>query len=342
MKEKSLVLVTGGAGYIGSHTVLALLCAGKEVLVLDNLSNSSPDSIQRVEKIVGRAPLFVEGDVRNHEQLDELFQKYTIESVVHFAGLKSVSESVCDPISYYEHNLSATITLCRSMAAANVKSLIFSSSATVYGKSASPPISEIQSADFPTNPYGRSKRMIEQVLLDLFASDKEWCIGVLRYFNPVGAHKSGLIGEDPLGIPSNLLPYISQVAIGKIPELLIYGDDYDTCDGTGVRDYIHVMDLAEGHLSALAALGLHKGFNVWNLGTGKGYSVLEVVRAFETTNRCSVPYRIVGRRPGDIAVSYADPSKAERELGWRAKFGLSTMLRDAWRWQTMNPSGYRF
>ncbi|MDP3517047.1 MAG: UDP-glucose 4-epimerase GalE [Pseudohongiella sp.] len=341
MIERKVVLITGGAGYIGSHTTLVLLRAGYKVLVLDNLSNSSYLSLKRVSKMTGTAPSFVHGDVRDRRLLDNLFRLNKVDSVIHFAGLKAVGESVNDPLSYYSNNTAGTVTLCQAMAAAGVCSLIFSSSATVYGNGATVPINEEQMADYPTNPYGRSKRMIEQILFDLARSNDKWSIGVLRYFNPVGAHESGLIGEDPLGVPNNLLPYLAQVALGKMPELPIFGDDYETHDGTGVRDYIHVMDLAEGHLSALTALETRSGVNIWNLGTGKGYSVLEVVQAFEAANGCNVPYRIVGRRPGDIAVCYADPSKAARELGWHAKLDLTTMMRDTWRWQTLNPNGYR-
>lgn len=338
------VLVTGGAGYIGSHTTLALLQAGVEVLVLDNLCNASAESLRRVAQLAGRAPVFVEGDIRDRALLDKLLEQHTVQAVLHFAGLKAVGESVSQPLRYYDNNVGGTVTLCQAMAAAGVFTLVFSSSATVYGDPVTVPITEDQLAGATTNPYGRSKYMVEQVLRDLAASDPGWRVALLRYFNPVGAHESGQIGEDPHGIPNNLLPYITQVAVGKLPELAVFGNDYPTVDGTGVRDYIHVVDLAEGHLAALAALNaphIRPGTYTWNLGTGHGYSVLQMVQAFEAASSRPVPYRLALRRPGDIATCYADPTKAATELGWTAKRDLNTMMRDAWRWQSQNPDGYR-
>lgn len=335
------ILVTGGSGYIGSHTTLALLEAGYEVVVLDNLCNSSAESLRRVERICGKAPIFVQGDIRDRALLDEIFANYRIEAVLHFAGLKAVGESVREPLSYYENNVAGSVSLCQSMAAAGVFRLVFSSSATVYGEPAQMPISEDCPTGIPTNPYGRSKLMIEDVLRDLAVADSRWSIALLRYFNPVGAHESGLIGEDPNGIPNNLLPYVAQVAIGKLKELSVFGNDYPTADGTGVRDYIHVVDLADGHLKALQRISSQPGLNVWNLGTGKGYSVLEMVQAFEQVSGRPVPYRIVARRSGDIAECWANPHKAERELGWKAERGLQMMMEDAWRWQSLNPQGYK-
>jgi len=334
------ILVTGGAGYIGSHTTLALLESGFEVVVLDNLCNSSPSSLRQLEAICGKRPLFVEGDIRDHDLLDGLFHQHRISAVLHFAGLKAVGESVQKPLDYYEHNVAGSLALCQAMARAEVFRLVFSSSATVYGEPAQMPIREDFPTGTPTNPYGRSKLIVEQILHDLAASDPRWSIALLRYFNPVGAHESGLIGEDPNGVPNNLLPYISQVAIGKLRELLVFGDDYPTRDGTGVRDYIHVVDLARGHLKALDVIARRHGVHVWNLGTGCGYSVLEMVRAFEEASGQPVPYRIAPRRPGDIAECWADPAKAVRELGWRAERGLPAMMRDTWRWQSKNPQGY--
>lgn len=334
------ILVTGGAGYIGSHTTLALLEAGYEVVVLDNLCNSSAESLHRVERICGKAPIFVQGDIRDRALLDEIFANYRIEAVLHFAGLKAVGESVREPLSYYENNVAGSITLCQAMAAAGVFRLVFSSSATVYGEPAQMPISEDCPTGIPTNPYGRSKLMVEDVLRDLAVAHSRWSIALLRYFNPVGAHESGLIGEDPNGIPNNLLPYVAQVAIGKLKELAVFGNDYPTVDGTGVRDYIHVVDLADGHLKALQRISSQPGLNVWNLGTGKGYSVLEMVQAFEQVSGRPVPYRIANRRSGDIAECWANPHKAEHELGWKAGRDLQMMMEDAWRWQSLNPQGY--
>lgn len=335
------ILVTGGSGYIGSHTTLALLQAGHDVVVLDNLCNSSADSLERVAKLAGRAPVFVKGDIRDRAALEHLFADHAINAVLHFAGLKAVSESVAQPLRYYDNNVHGSQVLLQACADAGVFNFVFSSSATVYGEPAQMPISEACQVGQPTNPYGRSKLMVEDMLRDVAASDPRWRVAILRYFNPVGAHESGLIGEDPNGIPNNLLPYIAQVAIGKLPELTVFGNDYPTSDGTGVRDYIHVVDLAEGHLRALEALQTRIGAHIWNLGTGQGYSVLEMVRAFEEASGRPVPYRIAHRRPGDIATCYSDPTKAEGELGWTAKRGLNEMMIDAWRWQKRNPNGFR-
>jgi UDP-glucose 4-epimerase len=337
----SKILVTGGTGYIGSHTALALLLRGFDVVVLDNLCNSAAESLARVAQIANRTPEFVQGDIRDPALLTRLFAQHSIHAVLHFAGLKAVGESVSQPLRYYDNNVHGTLTLLQAMADAGVRRFVFSSSATVYGQPSQMPISEDCPLGQPTNPYGRSKLIIEDMLRDLAAADPGWQIALLRYFNPVGAHESGLIGEDPNGIPNNLLPYITQVAVGKLPELAVFGNDYPTPDGTGVRDYIHVMDLAEGHLQALQALQTLTGAHVWNLGTGQGYSVLEMVHAFEAASGCRIPYRIAPRRSGDIATCYADASKAARELGWKASRGLPEMMRDAWRWQQRNPNGYR-
>jgi UDP-glucose 4-epimerase len=326
---------------MGSHIALTLLQAGHDVVVLDNLSNSSAESLARVARITGRTPLFIAGDVRDRAVLTKIFTQHTIQTVLHFAGLKAVGESVRKPLMYYDNNLTGTMTLCQAMADAGVFDLVFSSSATVYGVPSQVPITEACPINRPTNPYGRSKLMVEDVLQDLAFAEPRWRIAILRYFNPVGAHPSGLMGEDPNGTPSNLLPCIAQVATGKLPELAVFGDDYPTPDGTGVRDYIHVMDLAEGHLRALEAIQSRTGAHVWNLGTGKGYSVLEMVRAFETISGQRVSYRIAPRRPGDIAICYADPTKAASELGWQATRGLEDMIQDAWHWQSLNPNGYR-
>ncbi len=334
------ILVTGGAGYIGSHTTLALLEAGYQVVVLDNLCNSSPESLLRVEKICGKQAEFIQGDIRDRVLLDELFASRSISAVLHFAGLKAVGESVAKPLDYYENNVAGSVTLCQAMAAAGVYRLVFSSSATVYGEPTQMPIREDFPTGTPTNPYGRSKLMVEELLQDLARSEPRWSIALLRYFNPVGAHSSGLIGEDPNGIPNNLLPYISQVAIGKLKQLSVFGNDYPTVDGTGVRDYIHVEDLADGHLKALQTIAGDSGVKVWNLGTGQGYSVLEMLKAFEAASGQAVPYQIVPRRPGDIAECWADPAKAATELGWKAERGLDLMMSDTWRWQSANPQGY--
>lgn len=335
----SKILVTGGAGYIGSHTVLELLSSGDEVVVVDNLSNSSVESLHRVEALTGKQVVFYEIDLLDQEALIQPFAEHKIDAVIHFAGLKAVGESVKIPLSYYQNNLTGTLNLLEVMAKHEVKQLVFSSSATVYGDPASVPITE----DFPvsaTNPYGRSKLIIEEMLGDLYLSDPGWDIALLRYFNPVGAHKSGRIGEDPNGIPNNLMPFISQVAVGKLEKLAVFGDDYDTPDGTGVRDYIHVVDLAKGHLKALEHLKSRPGLETVNLGTGKGYSVLEMIQAFQKASGKAVKYQIVGRRSGDIAQCYADTHKALDVLGWQAEKGLSEMCEDAWHWQSGNPEGY--
>lgn len=334
------ILVTGGAGYIGSHTVLELLEAEKEVIVIDNLCNSSRESLARVAKITGKHCTFYQGDILDKAFLAGVFAKHEIDSVVHFAGLKSVGESVAKPVSYYQNNVQGTLTLLDAMADASVFNLVFSSSATVYGDPAELPIRE----DFPvggtTNPYGTSKLMVEMVLQDVAKSDARWSFAILRYFNPVGAHISGLIGEDPNGIPNNLLPYIAQVAVGKLKTLAVFGDDYDTKDGTGVRDYIHVVDLAQGHLKALDKIEQGNGVHIYNLGTGNGYSVLEMVKAFELASGKAIAYNISPRRSGDIAACYAAPEKALTELNWQAKLGLAEMMQDTWRWQSANPNGY--
>lgn len=340
MSNHNTILVTGGAGFIGSHTTLTLLQAGFDVVVLDNLCNASAESLRRIAQLAGRPPLFYQGDVRDQSLLDRVFAVHKVGAVLHFAGLKAVGESVEQPLRYYDNNVSGTVRLCRAMAAAGIFTIVFSSSATVYGDPSKIPISEDQAAGQTTNPYGRSKFMAEQVLGDLAASDPRWRVALLRYFNPVGAHESGLIGEDPHGIPNNLLPYITKVALGKLPELAVFGSDYPTYDGTGVRDYIHVMDLAQGHLAALRALSTRTGAHVWNLGTGQGYSVLQMLQAFETASGRTVPYRLAPRRTGDIAACYANPAKAAQELAWTAQRDLTTMVRDAWRWQSMNPDGY--
>ena len=336
------VLVTGGAGYIGSHTVVQLLEAGYPVVVLDNFSNSSKESLKRVEKITGKRVTFVEGDVCDKACLQELFSQHSIGSVIHFAGLKAVGESVEQPLRYYQNNVGGTLTLCEVMESFGVKNIVFSSSATVYGDPQTVPINEQSPVGNTTNPYGTSKYMVERILRDLCAADSGWSAVVLRYFNPVGAHKSGLIGEDPNGIPNNLLPYVTQVAIGKLEQLSVYGNDYSTSDGTGVRDYIHVVDLARGHLDALTLMeqSAPVGFDAINLGTGQGYSVLDVISAFEQQSGKSVPYQIVERRPGDIAVCYANPDYGHKRLGWKAELGLDDMMRDSWNWQLNNPNGY--
>ncbi len=326
------ILVTGGAGYIGSHTCVELLAAGYDLVVIDNFSNSKPAVLGRVEQISGRKIPFMEVDIRDRGALRDVFRQHAIDAVIHFAGLKAVGESVSQPLRYYDNNISGSIALFEVMAESGVKTLVFSSSATVYGDPQSVPIRE----DFPlsaTNPYGRSKLMLEEILRDLSRSDESWKIALLRYFNPVGAHESGIIGEDPNGIPNNLMPYITQVAVGKLQQLSVFGDDYPTPDGTGVRDYIHVVDLARGHLAALGALSDKPGVMTVNLGTGQGYSVLDVVRAFEKASDRPVSYRIAPRRPGDVAQCYADPTLAQELLGWRAERGLEEMCRDSWRWQ---------
>jgi len=336
----SSVLVTGGAGYIGSHTVLVLLEAGYSVIVLDNLSNSSRQSLNRVERLTGKSLTFIEGDIRDSACLKQVFDGHDIASVIHFAGLKAVGESVAQPLRYYDCNVTGTLKLLEAMENASVRTMVFSSSATVYGDPASVPIRE----DFPlsaTNPYGATKLHIEDMLRDLYQSDDSWRLGLLRYFNPAGAHESGEIGEDPNGIPNNLMPFIAQVAVGKREKLSVFGGDYPTKDGTGVRDYIHVMDLAEGHLAALRALESKPGLITTNLGTGRGYSVLEMVNAFSAASGREVAYSIVARRTGDVASCYADPACARYVLKWGAKRGIESMCEDHWRWQEKNPDGYQ-
>ncbi|AQS38786.1 UDP-galactose 4-epimerase [Shewanella psychrophila] len=333
------ILVTGGAGYIGSHTVVELLNTGQDVVIVDNLANSNIEALHRVEEITGKSVTFYQGDVLNKAFLQKVFSDHQIQSVIHFAGLKAVGESVAQPLRYYENNVTGTLVLCEVMAANNVKNIVFSSSATVYGDPASLPITE----DFPTgatNPYGQSKLMVEHILQDLHHSDPSWNIAILRYFNPVGAHKSGRIGEDPNDIPNNLMPFIAQVAVGKRDKLSVFGDDYDTHDGTGVRDYIHVVDLAIGHLRALEKLKAQSGLVTYNLGTGQGYSVIDMVKAFEKACGKPIKYQIVPRRPGDIAACYADPDKAQNELNWKATHSLEDMASSSWHWQSSNPNGY--
>ena len=333
------VLVTGGAGYIGSHTVVQLIEAGHQVVVLDNLSNASAESLARIERITGERPCFVEGDIRDEHLLRAMLKAHAFDATIHFAGLKAVGESVAQPLAYYDNNVAGTANLLRCLAEAEVRRFVFSSSATVYGDPASVPIRE-DAPTGPTNPYGRTKWMIEFMLRDLALADPRWSIGILRYFNPVGAHPSGLIGEDPRGIPNNLMPFVSQVAVGRRETLSVYGGDWPTPDGTGVRDYIHVEDLARGHLAALAHAARTQGEFTVNLGTGNGYSVLDMVRAFEEASGRKVPYRIVARRPGDIATCYADPAHARALLGWQAELGIARMCEDGWRWQSSNPQGY--
>ncbi len=339
-----MILVTGGAGYIGSHTLIELSDAGFDFIVLDNLSNSSVEAIKRVEKIINKKIDFIKGDIRDKELLKKIFKENKIDSVIHFAGLKAVGESVEKPLEYYENNVCGTISLLEVMKKFDVKKFVFSSSATVYGEPKKIPVTE----DMPTgqgitNPYGRSKYMIEEILKDLFISDNSFKIAILRYFNPVGAHESGDIGEDPNGIPNNLMPFISQVAVGKLPKLRVFGGDYPTKDGTGVRDFIHVVDLANAHVKAIEYLNTHKLNEplIVNLGTGKGYSVLEMVKAFEKSSGVKIPYEIVDRRPGDIAEIYANPTKAKELLGWEAKRGIDEMCESTWKWQSQNPNGYK-
>ena len=335
-----MILVTGGAGYIGSHTCLELLKAGYELVVLDNFSNSKPESLRRVEKITDKSIKLIEGDVRNRDLLRDIFSTNTIDGVIHFAGLKSVGESVEKPLIYYDNNVSGSIILTEVMAEFDVRVLVFSSSATVYGNPENLPISENSPVGQTTNPYGGSKLMVEQIYTDLAKSNSRWKIALLRYFNPVGAHESGEIGEDPNDIPNNLMPYISQVAVGRREKLTVFGDDYATVDGTGVRDYIHVVDLAQGHVKALVWLQNQVGAHIFNLGTGRGYSVLEVVKAFESASNSVVPYQISPRRAGDVAEVYADCRKAENKFGWKANRDINTMCQDTWHWQEKNPLGY--
>lgn len=338
------IIVTGGAGYIGSHTCLELLNGGYRVTVIDNLSNASREGLRRVEELTGKSIEFFKADLMDADALDQVFKANTdadADAVIHFAGLKAVGESVARPLLYYQNNITGTLNLCQVMGKYGIKNIVFSSSATVYGDPASVPITE----EFPllscTNPYGRTKAMIEDILRDIHTADPEWNVALLRYFNPVGAHKSGRIGEDPNGIPNNLMPYISQVAVGKLEELSVFGDDYPTHDGTGVRDYIHVVDLAVGHLKALEKLAGRPGVVTYNLGTGQGYSVLDMVKAFEKASGRKVPYKIAPRRAGDIAQCYADPTLAQKELGWQTEHGLQEMCEDSWHWQSMNPQGYQ-
>ena len=335
------ILVTGGAGFIGSHTCVELLGSGYDVVVVDNLCNSSPRALDRVRQITGKDLRFYEGDLLDAALLDRIFSENAIDAVIHFAGLKAVGESVEQPLRYFHNNITGTLVLLESMQRAGVKRLIFSSSATVYGVPKQVPVRE----DFPrgavTNPYGRTKQMIEDILSDLCVADPQWSVVLLRYFNPVGAHESGLIGEDPSGIPNNLMPYITGVAAGRFPEVRVFGDDYPTPDGTGVRDYIHVVDLARGHLSAIAKACGGTGVSIYNLGTGHGVSVLEIIHAFEKATGISIPYRVTPRRPGDVAAVYADPAKANREMHWKAEKTIGQMCADSWNWQKKNPKGYR-
>lgn len=334
------ILVTGGAGYIGSHTVVELQNSGYDVVVLDNLSNSSEKSLERVEKITGKKVKFYKADIRDREALEKIFAQEKTDSCIHFAGLKAVGESVAKPWEYYENNISGTLTLLDVMRKNGVKNIIFSSSATVYGDPAEIPITEKCPKGQCTNPYGWTKSMLEQILTDMQKADNEWNVILLRYFNPIGAHKSGLIGENPNGIPNNLMPYITQVAVGKLKELGVFGNDYDTPDGTGVRDYIHVVDLALGHVKALKKIEEKCGLAIYNLGTGKGYSVLDIVKSFEEANGVKIPYVIKPRRPGDIATCYSNADKAKKELGWEAQYDIKDMCEDSWRYQSNNPNGY--
>ena len=334
------ILVTGGAGYIGSHTCVELLNAGYEVTVVDNLYNSSEKALDRVQEIAGKAVKFYKADIQDRDAMNKVFDENKFDAVIHFAGLKAVGESVAKPIEYYQNNIGGTLVRTDVMRHHGCKNIIFSSSATVYGDPAIIPITEECPKGTCTNPYGWSKSMLEQILTDIHTSDPEWNVVLLRYFNPIGAHKSGKIGEDPKGIPNNLLPYVAQVAIGKLECLGVFGDDYDTPDGTGVRDYIHVVDLALGHVKAVEKLADNEGVSIYNLGTGNGYSVLQVVHAFEKACGHAINYAIKPRRPGDIAMCYCDPAKAKKELGWEAQYGIEDMCADSWRWQSQNPNGY--
>ncbi len=334
------VLITGGMGYIGSHTCVQMIAAGMTPIMVDNLCNAKAEVLNRIESLTGVRPAFYQGDIRDEAFLDSVFAKHDVQAVIHFAGLKAVGESVSKPIEYYDNNVNGTLVLVRSMRKAGVKSLVFSSSATVYGDPQIVPITETSPTGATTNPYGRSKYMVEQCLSDLVIAEPEWSITLLRYFNPVGAHPSGTMGEDPQGIPNNLMPFIAQVAVGRREKLAVFGNDYATPDGTGVRDYIHVMDLADGHIAALQAVGTQAGLHIYNLGTGKGSSVLDMVNAFSQACGKAVPYEICPRRPGDIAECWASTEKAQRELGWQAKLSLADMTADTWRWQSNNPQGY--
>lgn len=334
------ILVTGGAGYIGSHTCVELLNKGYGVVVIDNLVNSNPKALERVEQITGKKLSFYEADVRDRATLDKIFEKHAIGCAIHFAGLKAVGESVAMPLEYYDNNLNSTVTLCRAMKDHGVNNIVFSSSATVYSGDNSMPLRETSHTGMCTNPYGWTKYMSEQILRDTAKAVPDWSVVLLRYFNPIGAHSSGLIGEDPRGIPNNLMPYISQVAIGRRDHLNVFGNDYDTPDGTGVRDYIHVVDLARGHVCAIDYMLKHRGESVFNLGTGVGYSVLDMVHAFERVTGKKIPYEIVDRRPGDLATVYSSPDKSAELLGWKAEYDLDDMCRDTWAWQSKNPMGY--
>lgn len=335
------VLVTGGAGYIGSHTCVELLNSGYEVVIIDNLVNSSEKAVRRVEEITGKAVAFYQADVRDRAALDRIFSAHDIGCAIHFAGLKAVGDSVKLPLDYYDNNLFSTVRLCEALRDHDVKNIIFSSSATVYAPSKEMPLRETSHIGDCANPYGWTKFMSEQIMRDAAAADSGWSVVLLRYFNPVGAHPSGLIGEDPRGVPNNLMPYITQVALGKLPHLRVFGNDYDTHDGTGVRDYIHVVDLARGHVAAIDYMETHRGESVFNLGTGVGCSVMDMVTAFERVNGVKVPYEIAPRRPGDLPLYYASPDKSAEILGWKAEYGLEDMCRDAWNWQQKNPDGYR-
>lgn len=335
-----VILVTGGAGYIGSHAVVELLQADHQVVILDNFSNSSPLVLSRLEQITGKTVSCEQGDIRDRDLLDRVFKEYPIDAVMHFAGLKAVGESVQKPLEYYDNNVSGSVVLFEAMQAAGVNKLVFSSSATVYGDPQEIPISENCPLGVPTNPYGMSKSMVERILQDLCKAEPQWSVALLRYFNPVGAHESGLIGENPNGIPNNLLPYVTQVAIGKLKQLSVFGGDYPTADGTGVRDYIHVLDLVKGHLAALNYLQENKGSHIWNLGTGQGYSVLQIINAFEAATGVSIPYEVVERRAGDIAECWSNPQKALEDLGWKTEYSLEEMMQHSWHWQSTNPDGY--
>ena len=337
----SKILVTGGAGFIGSHTCVELLDSGYEVVVVDNLCNSSKESLKRVEKITGKSVKFYEADIADKDAMNKVFEENDISCVVHFAGLKAVGESVQKPLEYYQNNISGTLNMCEVMRNHGVKNIIFSSSATVYGDPASVPITEKFPKGQCTNPYGWTKSMLEQILTDIQFADKEWNVILLRYFNPIGAHKSGLIGEDPNGIPNNLMPYVMKVAIGQLPQVNVFGNDYPTPDGTGVRDYIHVVDLAKGHVKAIEKIEENPGVKIYNLGTGKGYSVLDVINNVSKAVGKEIPYVIAERRAGDIAECYADPALAKEELGWEAQYGMKEMCEDSWNWQQKNPNGYR-
>lgn len=334
------ILVTGGAGYIGSHTCVELTEEGYEVVIVDNLYNASEKAVERIKEITGKDVVFYRADIRDYNAMNDIFAKEKPYAVIHFAGMKAVGESVSKPMEYYENNIGGTLTLCKAMRENGCKNMIFSSSATVYGDPAFIPITEECPKGVCTNPYGWTKHMLEQILTDIQTSDPEWNVILLRYFNPIGAHKSGLIGEDPKGIPNNLLPYVAQVAIGKLECVRVFGNDYDTPDGTGVRDYIHVVDLAKGHVKAIRKLMEKPGVKIYNLGTGKGYSVLDVIKAFEKACGKKIPYQIKERRPGDIATCYSDATLAKEELGWEAEYGMDEMCADSWRWQSKNPNGY--